>query len=202
MGAPGPKKKKVVSAKERANLRPHPEHLKRGGGKSREFVTQPELDFLNYILDGATKKDAWVWAGFPSHFNNCHELLQRPLIVKTLKELEEKRKDQSTDLTIKRREEREILLHGEFAHRLRKMKTHKYRGDESLVKMFEVGFKSTGAIQPVRVSNSANAVAVSESKPLYVPIWRKMQMENPAQAIEGETLESATRLETGQQGSR
>jgi hypothetical protein len=50
MGAnqPPQKKKRVISAKSLANLRPNPQNMKpHGGRKPREFVTSQELDFLN-----------------------------------------------------------------------------------------------------------------------------------------------------------
>lgn len=202
MAAPEPKTKKPRHPNSLANIergrQPNPHTLKRGGKQAREFVTQPQLDFLNYLLDGASVRDAWRWSGMPSSEKNAYEVLKRPLMIQTRKELEERRKDQSVELAAKRREERDVMLHHELGHRLRTMKTHKYRGDEALVKLIEVGFKSTGAIQATRVSATAGAQAAAsaEIKPLYVPIWRQMQMENPAKAIEGETLDSA-KLEPG-----
>jgi hypothetical protein len=55
MGAnqPPQNKKRVTSAKSLANLRPNPQHMRhRGGSQPREYATQPELDFLNCVLDG------------------------------------------------------------------------------------------------------------------------------------------------------
>jgi hypothetical protein len=208
MAEPKPKKKAPPNpnslAAAKRNRRNNSQHLKQGGCKPREIVTQPQLDFLNYILDGASLRDAWRWAGFPSHVNNCYELFQRPLMQATLKELQEKRKDRSVDMALQRKEERDAMVHHEFGHRLRTLKTHKYRGDESIVKLIEVGFRSTGAIQPNRsvVTATAGAQAIADAKPLYVPVWRQMQAVNPAIAIEGETLESVPQLEAGEQSPR
>jgi hypothetical protein len=84
--------KRVIHPKSLANLRPNPQHLKPHGGKqARQYVTSPELDFLNYVLDGALKTDAARWAGLSKGIN-LTSLMRRPLIQKTLKELEEKRK--------------------------------------------------------------------------------------------------------------
>src|ERR1700676_1364825 len=116
MAEPGPTKKKVPSAKELANLRPNPRTLRGGGSKPHEFVIQPHLDFLTYLLDGATHKDAWRGAGLPSSEENPYALMKRPLIQQTMKELAEKRKDQSVDTAAKRREEREMMLHNELGH--------------------------------------------------------------------------------------
>ena len=71
-------------------------------------------------------------------------LLLRPLIDKTFKELQEKRKDQSVEAADRRREERAEFLHQELMHRLRTAVTHERTGDLGIAKMLEVGFKSTG----------------------------------------------------------
>src|SRR4029077_13674992 len=94
---PPQKKKRVISAKSFANLRPHPQHLtRRGGSKAREYVTNQELEVLNNLLDGSNHRDAARRAGL-SEGVNVTSLLLRPLIDKTFKELQEKRKDQSVE---------------------------------------------------------------------------------------------------------
>ena len=55
MGAnqPPQNKKRVISAKSLANLRPNPQNMQhRGGSKAREYVTNQELELLNNLLDG------------------------------------------------------------------------------------------------------------------------------------------------------
>jgi hypothetical protein len=64
----------------------------RGGSKLREYATQPELDFLNYVLDGASKTDAARRAGLSKGIN-ITTIMLRPVIDKTFKELQEKRKE-------------------------------------------------------------------------------------------------------------
>jgi phage terminase small subunit len=122
----------------------------RGGSKLREYATQPELDFLNYVLDGALKTDAARRAGL-SKGVNLTNLLRRPLIAQTFAELQEKRKDQSIEAAERRREERAEFLHQELMHRLRTAVTHERTGDLGIAKMLEVGFKSTGEIQATKV---------------------------------------------------
>lgn len=200
MGEPVPKKKAVhpnTLAAGRRNLRPNTQYLKRGGKKPREFVTQPQLDFLNYLLDGAAIRDAWRWSGMPSSEKNAYEILKRPLLIKTRKELEEKRKDQSVELAAKRREERDVMLHHELGHRLRTMKTHRYRGDEAVVKLIEVGFKSTGSIQATRVSATAGAQAAASAEAgavdIYKPLWLR--------EAESQLLEQARKTITNPQSA-
>jgi hypothetical protein len=172
--------------------------------KTREFLNAIELQFCQFVAEGASRSDAARWAGAPYArvVQWAYEQMKRPLVQKTIEELTAKLKETVLDGIARRKEERDKLIHNEFGYRLRHMKTHKYRGDEAIVKMIEVGFKSTGAIQPVRNVNTANSVSIAESKPLYIPVWRRMQMENPAQSVEGETLENVPRLGTGEQSPR
>jgi hypothetical protein len=69
-----------------------------GAPKPREYATQPELDFLNYVLDGASQTDAARWAGLSKGINLTN-LMKRPLIDQTFAELQEKRKNQSVQGT-------------------------------------------------------------------------------------------------------
>jgi hypothetical protein len=179
-----PRPKRKQSAKELANLRrPHDKKLpKVGRTTSREYVIQSELDFLNYLLDGATKVDAWRWAGYMSNSDNCYQILQRPLIQRTFKELEDRRKEQSVQASSRRFEERSEFVHKEFIYRMRTAQTHEKIGDIAIAKMLEVGFKSTGAIQPAKVSATANASAQAEAGvvDIYKPLWLR---ESEAQLI-------------------
>jgi len=191
MGEPSPKKSKP-SAKSLANLRPNPQSLKRGGKKPQEFITQPELDFCNYLLDGATGKDAVIWAGFPTKTPSqlAYNLRHKPIVARTLEELQEQRKKESIERTSQLREERRIFAHHHSLHLARKMKTHKYRGDADIVKHAENLLRSVGDIQPNTVSAKAGAVAgalaaapTATSIPhLFVPAWKKAM----TQVVEGE----------------
>jgi hypothetical protein len=148
-------------------MRPH------GGKKPREYVTQPELDFLNNVLDGARKIDAARWAGLSKGVNLTNIML-RPVIEQTFKELQEKRKDQSVEMAERRREERSIFAHQEIMHRLRTAETHAKTGDLGIAKMLEVIFRSTGEIRAQSVSATASAgaqVTVSAEIDIYKPLW-------------------------------
>jgi hypothetical protein len=177
------RKKRVVSAKSLANLRPNPQHLKPHGGQhAHQYVTSPELDFLNYVLDGASKTDAARWAGLSKGIN-LTSLMRRPLIDQTLAELQEKRKHQSIEAAERRREERAEFLHQELMHRLRTAVTHERTGDLAIAKMLEVGFKSTGEIAAKSVTATASATAqanVTAEIDIYKPLWLR---ESEAQML-------------------
>lgn len=148
--------------------------LKKGGRKPREIITQPELDLLNYILDGATKADAARWAGFPGSNPSQHaqNALRKPIVQATLVELQELRKKESIERTGQLRDERRLFAHHHSLHLARKMKTHKFRGDADIVKHAENLLKSVGEIQPNSVSASANASAKSASATVAVDIYK------------------------------
>jgi hypothetical protein len=148
-------------------MRPH------GGSEPREYVTSDELDFLNYVLDGASKTDAARRAGLSKGIN-ITSIMLRPVIDKTFKEFQEKRKDQSVEAAERRREERSQFLHAELMHRLRNAKTHAKTGDLGIAKMLEVGFKSTGEIRAQGVSATATSGAQVSSVveiDIYKPLW-------------------------------
>jgi hypothetical protein len=180
MGAnqPPQKKKRVISAKSLANLRPNPQHMRpHGGSEPREYATPPELEFLNYVLDGASKTDAARWAGLSKGIN-LTSLMKRPLIDQTFGELREKRKDQSVEAAERRREERAEFLHQELMHRLRTAVTHERTGDLGIAKMLEVGFKSTGEIAAKSVTATASATAqanVTAEIDIYKPLWLRRE---------------------------
>jgi hypothetical protein len=170
----GPKNKHKVSAKSLANLRPNPHNLKyRGGSKRREYVTNQELEVLNNLLDGSNHRDAARRAGL-SEGVNVTSLLLRPMIDRTFKELQEKRKNQSVEAAERRREVRAEFLHQELMHRLRTAVTHERTGDLGIAKTLEVGFKSTGEIRAQSVSATATAGAhanLTAEIDIYKPLW-------------------------------
>ena len=49
------------------------------------------------------------------------------------------------------------LGHVKYLSRLRKMKTHHFRGDESIARLLRTGFEACGTIQAARTVNQANA---------------------------------------------
>ena len=52
------------------------------------------------------------------------------------------------------------FLDEQFMYRLVNMRTHERVGDMPIVKMFEVGYKRTGDIQPVRITNQSHTGVV------------------------------------------
>ena len=177
MGAnqPPQDKKRVISAKSLANLRPNPQHLRhRGGSKPREYVTNQELELLNNLLDGATHRDDARRAGV-SNGVNVTSLLLRPIIARTFKELQEKRTNQSVEAAQRRREELSQFTHGEIIHRIRNAKTHSRTGDLGLARLFEVAARMSGDIQSTNFSARATASATVQTGvaeiDIYKPLW-------------------------------
>jgi hypothetical protein len=180
---PPQNKKRVISAKSLANLRPNPQNLKyRGGSKRRDYVTNQELEVLNNLLDGSNHRDAARRAGL-SEGVNVTSLLLRPLIARTFNELQEKRTNQSVEAAERRREERAEFLHQELMHRLRTAVTHERTRDLGIAKMLEVGFKSTGEIAAKSVTATASTTAqanVTAEIDIYKPLWLR---ESEAQML-------------------
>lgn len=210
MGAnPTPQKKKRNTSGLSKTGSGNSSGLKKGGGKPKEYITQPELDLLNYILDGATKADAARWAGFPGSNPSQHaqNALRKPIVQKTLVELQELRKKESIERTGQLRDERRLFAHHHSLHLARKMKTHKFRGDADIVKHAENLLKSVGEIQPNSVSASAGAVAKADAKNqlfarrLYLPDWRREAIEklqNDERSASGVTLSGDGIVPSGQ----
>jgi hypothetical protein len=155
--------------------------------KKRPILTPVEIQFCQFKADGAGNADAARWAGVPENRISqwAYEQMHRPLVVKTIEEIVAKIKESVLEGAVRRKEERERQTHQEYCHRLRKLRTHKYRGDEAIVKLIEIGFRSTGAIQPVRVSTSVSATAAVQNQQglvdIYKPLWLR---EREAQLLE------------------
>lgn len=165
--------------KSKANLRLHgtPETLKRGGskGRSRNFLTFKEIDFCSYMAQSGVIRQAARYAEIPPA--TARSLLTRPLVKQTIEEFTKKYEEKVTERDAERREERKELSHREWVHQLGRVKTHPIRGDEEIVKLLDMGFKSTGEIQPVKHVTQAIAGAQATSGPyakrLYLPDWRR-----------------------------
>jgi hypothetical protein len=175
----GRKNKNKVSVKSLANLRPNPQNMRHvGGSKAREYVTNQELELLNNLLDGATHR-AGVSKGV-----NVTTMLLRPITVRTFKELQEKRTNQSVEAAQRRREELSQFTHGEIIHRIRNAKTHSRTGDLGLAKLFEVAARMSGDIQSTNFNASATASATVQAGvaeiDIYKPLWLR---ESEAQML-------------------
>jgi hypothetical protein len=89
-------------------------------------------------------------AAKPTAPATARSLLTRPLVKQTIEEFTKKYKEKVTERDAERREERKELSHREWVHQLSRVKTHPLRGDEAIVKLLKMGFRSTGEIQPVK----------------------------------------------------
>lgn len=141
------------------NLQPgkHKQKLKKGGskGRARSFLTSKEIDFCSYMAQMGIIRRAAYYAEIP--VSTAQDLMRRPRILAAIKEFEEKYKQVTSERDAARQEERKEVTHREFLHRLMRFKTHRFRGDEAAVKLIEIGFKSTGEIQPSKNVNQASA---------------------------------------------
>ena len=91
--------------------------------------------------------------------------VQCPLVLQTIAEFTKKYKETVTERDAERSEERKELSHREWVYQLTRVKTHPLRGDEAVVKLIDIGFKSTGEIQPATYVTQviANAQATYEA---------------------------------------
>jgi hypothetical protein len=186
MGAnqPPQKKKRVISAKSLANLRPHPEGLQhKGGSKTREYATNQEVELLTHLLDGASHRDAARRAGV-SQGVNVTEMLRRPVIAKTFQEMQATRLSESMEPAQRRREELSQFIHPGLIHRLRNAKTHSRTGDLGMAKLFEVAGRISGDIRSTNFSATATASATVNAGvaeiDIYKPLWLR---ESEAQML-------------------
>lgn len=183
---PAPSRSKKSSAKKSsgkhssANLDKCREQTKKHlqtGRKPKTALTIPELEYCSWRAQGATMGDSARWAGIP--LGNMYKVEHRDLVQTTIKEIQEQFKCDVVERTRRLGEELALFVHGEYRSRLRKMKTHHFRGDESIARLLKTGFEACGAIQPAKNINQANAAASASSstqiyaKRLYLPDWRK-----------------------------
>ena len=87
-------------------------------------------------------------------------MLKMPRIQPVLREFEDRKREETwntaKNLVFVTRE----FLDEQFMYRLVNMRTHHRSGDMAIVKMFEVGYKRTGDIQPVRITSQSQAGVV------------------------------------------
>jgi hypothetical protein len=165
--------------KSKGNLKPHgtPETLKRGGskGRARNFLTFKEIDFCSYMAQSGIIRQAARYAEIPPA--TARSLLTRSLVKQTIEEFTKKYQEKVTERDAERREERKELSHREWVHQLFRVKTHPIRGDEGILKLLDMGFKSTGEIQPAKHVTQAIAGSQATSglyaKRRYLPDRRR-----------------------------
>jgi hypothetical protein len=170
--------------KSKANLKPRgtPETLKRGGskGRARNFLTFKEIDFCSYMAQSGIIRLAARYAEIPPA--TARSLLTRPLVKQTIEEFTKKYQEKVTERDAERREERKELSHREWMHQLVTVKTHPIRGDEGIIKLLDLGFKSTGEIQPAKHVTPAIARA-QETSGLYA---KRQYLPDPPRDRQGD----------------
>jgi hypothetical protein len=128
------------------------------GRKARTAVTEAEISFCAYFVLTGNVKQASLQAGYSAWWG--YELLKMPRIQPVLREFEDQKKEEAwstaKNLVLVTRE----FLDEQFMYRLVNMRTHHRSGDMAIVKMFEVGYKRTGDIQPAKVTNNQTGVVV------------------------------------------
>jgi hypothetical protein len=151
------------------------------GRKPEKTLTIPELEYCGWRARGATIADSGRFAGIRP--GNVYALEHRDLTQETIEHFKTKHKDSAIDRVDALREDLVLFVFGEFQRRLRTMKTHHFRGDDSVVRALDTGFKACGLIQPAKITAQANAGARADvsnqlyAKRLYLPDWRRENIE-------------------------
>jgi hypothetical protein len=155
-------------------------HLRKGGKKERE-LSIPELEYCAWRAQGVAQVDAAEFAGIAK--GNTYRLEQREITQQTIKEIKDEYRSGAIDRVAQMREEFTGFVFGQYRLRLRKMRTHHFRGDESIQRMIETGFKAAGLIQPQKTINQQvsndNRTTTNQlyAKRLYLPDWRRETIE-------------------------
>jgi hypothetical protein len=105
------------------------------------------------VLTGNVKQ-ASLQAGYSAWWG--YELLKMPRIQPVLREFENLKKEEAWSTAKNQVLVTREFLDEQFMYRLVNMRTHERVGDMPIVKMFEVGYKRTGDIQPVRITNQSH----------------------------------------------
>ena len=149
--------------------------LSRGhrGRKERTALTEAEIAFCAYFVLTGNVKQASLQAGYSAWWG--YELLKMPRIQPVLREFERRKKEETWNTARGQVAVTREFLDEQFILRLVNMKTHPNVGDMPVVKMFEVGYKQTGDIQPAKISNQASAGVViahgGTMKQMYKARW-------------------------------
>ena len=165
-------------------------NLNRGGRKPRTTVSEAEVRFCAYFVLTGNVKQASIQAGRNPWWG--YELLKLPRIQPVLQDFEKRKKEEAWDTAKDQVCLTREFLDELFLYRLQNMKTHPKVGDLAMVKMFEVGYKRTGDIQPARISAEAKAVTGDSqliyARRFYLPEWRKQAIEQAKQLESGDAV--------------
>jgi hypothetical protein len=167
----------------RGKLQPNPQNLK-SGRRPKPALSYEEIDFCSCLAQtGGVIRQAARYADIK--LATAARWAKRPEIQEQVKVFAEKYKKRTSDRDAERQEERKELAHREIIHRLPRMKSHAFRGDEAAVKLIEIVLRSTGEIQPAKHINQAiagvqatvDAGQTLYAKRLYLPEWRRRTIE-------------------------
>ena len=161
-----------------------PEKPKTSPAKTaKKELSIQEIDFCSALAQHGNLKRAAGDNGY--NYKTGQRLKQRENIREKIRELVKTYAEQTAERDLIRREQRKEATHKVYLDRLFTLKTHHFRGDEALVKLIDIGFKSTGEIQATRITaqagaasgSSANAASGLYAKRLYLPEWRREVIE-------------------------
>lgn len=187
-----------VTAVSRANLRPNPSALRRGGKKPRRCLTETELHFCALIARAIPIKTACeelgitYGAGARLYYGDGKNALQKARIRAQIDEYIEQNKREVNQLVGATRLLRTEFIDSRYIKVLRNVTDKKKVDPFKVGKLFEVGYKAVGAIQPTQVNNQANAQAAAALLPngqqamdVYEAKWltrRKMKWDEQLEA--------------------
>lgn len=152
------------------------QHLRRGGKQPRA-LTLPEIEYCAHRARGVSMADAARWAGIKP--GGIHKLEHRDSTREAIERISKDYEKSTVERVDRLRAELTEFIFAEFQSRLRRMKTHRFKGDDSVVRALSTGFKAIGVIEPAKVTAQANAAAKAETnnqlyaKRLYLPDWRR-----------------------------
>lgn len=158
------------------------------GRKARIALTEAEIAFCTYFVLTGNVKQASLQAGYSAWWG--YELLKMPRVQPVLREFECRKKEEAWSTAREKVEVTREFLDEQFIFRLVNMETHSKVGDLPVVKMFEVGYKRTGDIQPAKINNHASAGALiapgSTMKQIYKSKWLRDKEAELAAECEAE----------------
>ena len=167
-------------------------NLSRGhrGRKARTAVTEAEISFCAYFVLTGNVKQSSLQAGYSAWWG--YELLKMPRIQPVLREFENRKKEEAWSTAKSQVLVTREFLDEQFMYRLVNMRTHQRSGDMAIVKMFEVGYKRTGDIQPVRINNQSHTGVVVAAGGTMREVYKAKWLRDKEAALAAEFEAEAT----------
>jgi hypothetical protein len=150
---PKPTKKRKPSARELANLKPHPKNL-RPGGKPK--LTYTQLEFCALIAHGIAVPQACLELGVAT-WQGHNWTRRNELVRKLITEYQEQLKINAFEKIAEKIELRTEFLDRHTITRLQKAK----KTDMAISKLIHTGYLRTGAIKSTSISATAQAAAAA-----------------------------------------